>query len=151
MENTVLQLNALAQGKHHYTFALDDAYFQAQEKSEIVGGEVDIAAELTLRESDYSLHIAARGKVKLICDRCLGEMNYAVDVEDDIQPEDADQSGAGFAGANGKGETLDLSWLAYEMIAINLPLVHSHPEGACMQDMQQLLQAHLCSTAEPEK
>ena len=138
--NMVLQLRELPQGKHHYSFRLDDAYFQGIEKSEITGGEVNIDADLTLRESDYSLHLKAQGEVRLICDRCLGEMSYAVDVEDDILPADDDEP----------SETLDLKWSAYEMITINLPLVHSHPEGACMQDMQQLLQAHLCSTVEPE-
>lgn len=136
--NMTLQLNELEQGKHHYSFHLGNAYFREQEKSEIQGGEVDVEADLTLYESDYTLHLKAQGEVKLICDRCLGEMNYAVDVEDDIQPNDQDE----------QSDTLDLNWLAYEMITINLPLVHSHPEGACMDDMQQLLQAHLCSTVE---
>ena len=138
--NTVLRLSKLPQGKHHYSFRLEDAYFQGIEKSEIIGGEVNIDADLTLRESNYSLHLAAKGEVKLICDRCLGEMSYAVDVEDDILPADDDEP----------SDTLDLKWSAYEMITINLPLVHSHPDGECMQDMQQLLQTHLCSAVEPE-
>ena len=141
--DSVLQLNELAQGKHQYSYHLDSAYFAAQEKSEITGGEVDVEAELTLRESDYSLHLKAQGEVKLICDRCLGEMSYAVDVEDDILPDEDDA-------ANSNADEIDLRWLAYEMITINLPLVHSHPDGECMQDMQQLLQTHLCSAVEPE-
>ena len=134
----ILRLNELEQGKHHYSYHLCSAYLAAQEKSEITGGEVDVEAELTLRESDFDLHLKAKGDVKLTCDRCLGEMSYAVDVEDDILPDESDE----------QTDTLDLRWLAYEMITINLPLVHSHPEGACMQDMQKLLQAHLCSTVE---
>ena len=75
-------------------------------------------------------------------------MNYAVDVEDDILPDEEDE----------QTDTLDLRWLAYEMITINLPLVHSHPDGECIPDMQNLLQAlgvsqddiHLSSTVEPE-
>ena len=74
-------------------------------------------------------------------------MDYAVDAEDTIQPDEDEQS-----------DELDLSWLAYETITINLPMVHSHPEGECIPDMQQLLQAlgvsqddiHLSSAAEPE-
>ena len=58
-------------------------------------------------------------------------MDYAIDVEDDIQPGEEDE----------QTNTLDLSWLAYETITINLPLVHSHPDGECTPDMQQLLQA----------
>lgn len=127
----VLQLNELAQGKHHYSYRLNSAYFQEQEKSEITGGDVAIEADLTLRESDFSLHIKAAGNVQLICDRCLAPMDYAIDVEDDIQPGEEDE----------QTNTLDLGWLAYETITINLPLVHSHPDGECTPDMQQLLQA----------
>lgn len=136
--NTILHLNELEQGKHHYDFHLGSAYFEAQEKSEITGGDVDVEADLTLYESDYSLHLKAKGEVKLICDRCLGEMSYAVDAEDEIQPDSEDT----------QTDTIDLGWLAYETITINLPLVHSHPDGECMQDMQQLLQTHLCSAVE---
>jgi len=126
----VLQLNELPQGKHHFSFKLDDAYFMGIDKSEITGGNVDIEADLILRESDYSLHLKAIGEVKLICDRCLGEMSYAVNADDDIQPDEEDE----------QSNTLDLAWLAYETIIINLPLVHSHPDGECVPEMQQLLQ-----------
>ncbi len=131
-----LQLNELAQGKHHFNYALDDAYFRSIERSEILGGDVAAEADLVLRESDYSLHIHAQGTVQLTCDRCLAPMDYNVDIEDDILPEEADE----------QTDTLDLRWLTYELITINLPLVHSHPDGECMQDMQILLQTHLCST-----
>ena len=131
-----LQLNELAQGKHHFNYALDDAYLRSIERSEILGGDVAAEADLVLRESDYSLHIHAQGTVQLTCDRCLAPMDYNVDVEDDILPEEADE----------QTDTLDLRWLTYELITINLPLVHSHPDGECMQDMQLLLQTHLCST-----
>ena len=126
----ILQLNELTQGKHHYSFLLDSTYLTAQEKSEIEGGEVAVEADLMIRENDYSLHLTAKGEVVLTCDRCLGKMNYAVDVEDDILPDDQEQN-----------NMLDLGWLAYEMITINLPLVHSHPDGECIHEMQQLLHA----------
>ena len=138
--NMTLQLNELAQGKHHFNYVLDDAYLRSIEKSEILGGDIQAEADLVLRESDYSLRIHASGSVELTCDRCLAPMQYSVDVEDDILPEESDE----------QSDTLDLRWLTYELLTINLPLVHSHPDGECMQDMQQLLQTHLCSAVEPE-
>ena len=143
----MIVLSELEQGKHTFAFELDSTYFQGIEKSEILGGNVHVEAELRLRESDYDLHLKAQGIVQLTCDRCLGAMDYAVDVEDTIQPDEDEQS-----------DELDLSWLAYETITINLPLVHSHPDGECIPEMQNLLQAHgvsqddihLSSTSEPE-
>ena len=143
----MIVLSELEQGKHTFAFELDSTYFQGIEKSEILGGNVHVEAELRLRESDYDLHLKAQGIVQLTCDRCLGAMDYAVDVEDTIQSDEDEQS-----------DELDLSWLAYETITINLPLVHSHPDGECIPEMQNLLQAHgvsqddihLSSTSEPE-
>ena len=133
-EDMILHLNELTPGKHHLEFRLDDAYFRGIDKSEILGGQVDIQADLHLLESDYTLHMCAKGEVQLTCDRCLAPMVYIVDVEDDILPEEGDET-------DNASDTLDLGWLAYELITIHLPLVHSHPEGECTPEMQQLLQA----------
>lgn len=138
---TRIHLSQLTTGTHHYAFELDDAYFHGIEKAEIQGGTVVIEAELRLLPDDYRLTLRAKGNVTLVCDRCLGSMTYPIDIEDDIDPEDSDE-------ANSESDELDIAWLAYEMLTTHLPLVHSHPEGACMDDMQQLLQAHLCSTVE---
>lgn len=133
-----LHLNELEQGKHHFFFRLDDLFIQGLpanygvDKSEITGCLIDAEADLNLRENDYSLHIAAKGSVQLVCDRCLATMSYPVNVEDDIWPDEDEQS----------TDTLDLAWLTYEMIIINLPLVHSHPDGECNPDMQPLLHAY---------
>ena len=136
----ILHLSELAPGTHRYAFTLDDAYFRGIDKAEIQGGVVTVEAELQLMPDIYRLRISAQGEVTLICDRCLGQMTYPVDVTDDILPDESD--------ASDDSDTLDIAWLAYEMITTHLPLVHSHPEGACMPDMQELLQAHLCSTVE---
>ena len=45
---------------------------------------------------------------------------------------------------------IDLSWLAYELIIVNLPLVHSHQDGGCNPEMDALLQDHLCAEVEDE-
>ena len=45
---------------------------------------------------------------------------------------------------------LDLSWLAYEIVSINIPLVHSHQAGECNKHMELLLQDHLCDEPDPE-
>ena len=45
---------------------------------------------------------------------------------------------------------VDLSWLAYELIIVNLPLVHSHQDGGCNPEMAALLQDHLCTAVDDE-
>jgi hypothetical protein len=47
-------------------------------------------------------------------------------------------------------QMVDLSWLAYEIVSINIPIVHSHQPGECNQQMELLLHDHLCDEPEPE-
>lgn len=133
-----IDLKKLELGVHEFDFQLDSEFFAAQEKSEILSGLVSCHAVLNLQEEDYALRIAAKGAVQVTCDRCLDPMDVVVDIEEDADTE-TDNMG------------LNLVWTVYEMIVVNLPLVHSHPEGQCNPDMQELLQAHLCrAEEEPE-
>ena len=47
-------------------------------------------------------------------------------------------------------DELDLSWLVYEVVSINIPIVHCHQEGECNKQMELLLHDHLCEEPEPE-
>lgn len=130
----IVDLNRLELGKHIFEFRLDDAFLQTVESSELKQIDADVKAELVLREDDYELKIRTIGTVSVVCDRCLDLMPIAVDNEETIETEDVDR--------------LDLKWLAYELIIVNLPLVHCHHEGQCNPEMANLLQQHLCSTTD---
>lgn len=133
-----IQLSQLEVGKHEFQFALGDDFFHSVTPSEILGGMVDVQAKLNLRETDYDLCMSLRGEVQVTCDRCLDPMSVTVDLDEDMEVEDEVQ-------------TLDLPWLAYETIVVNLPLVHSHQPGGCNPAMDSLLQDHLCAgDEEPE-
>ena len=142
MTNTasyIVQLDQLELGVHTYEFRLDDEWFRSLEKSEITGGETKVKAVLSIGREMSSLRIRVEGTVQLSCDRCLAPMDWETEVEEDIDVEEDEKE-------------LDLGWLAYELIATNLPLVHCHPEGACDPEMIALLQQHLCRAAEePEE
>ena len=133
----IIDLSRLELGTHRFDIQLDSAFFASVEKTEILGGEVVAKAVLQLREEDYSLTMTVKGIVQVTCDRCLDAMDVEIDDEQDIEQEE--------------GRTIDLAWLAYELVCINLPLVCCHPAGACNPQMDALLQQHLCSTdEEPE-
>ena len=129
-----LILSQFKEGLYEFDFALDTSYFQAVEKTELLGGNVQAHAQLTIRHQDYSLRMTLNGEVQVACDRCLEPMTIPVQhdevVETDQEP------------------TIDLLWLAYEIVIVNLPTVHCHPEGGCNPEMAALLQSHLSSTEE---
>ena len=133
----IIELSKLEIGNYSFDYELDSAYFQSVEKSEVLSGNVQAKAELALREQDFDLRIKVSGVVQVTCDRCLDPMDVAVDAEDDMEMDEGTKM-------------LDLEWLAYELVIVNLPLVHSHQLGGCNPMMDALLQDHLCTTPEDE-
>ena len=142
----IVDLKRLPVGTHLFDFQLDSDFFSSLEKSEILSGEVVAKAVLNLREEDYQLNIAVQGTVFVVCDRCLDPMPIEIDAEQEIFSGDEEEEPL-----NSQLSTLNLSWLAYEIVSINIPLVHSHQAGECNKQMELLLQDHLCAEPEPEE
>ena len=135
----IVALDSLELGAHVFDFQLDDAYFSEIENSELLGGEVKVEAHLNLREYDFDLDVTVKGLVQVTCDRCLDTMDVAINAEESEWEWDEEP------------KLIDLSWLAYELIIVNLPLVHSHQDGGCNPEMDALLQDHLCAEVEDEE
>ena len=140
----IIELSRLPIGTHSFDITLDDAFFKDLEKTEILSGKVECKATLNLREEDYQLNIAVRGTVFVVCDRCLDPMPLEIDVNDEMIDSLNDA-------AELPNDELDLSWLAYEIVSINIPLVHSHQAGECNTQMELLLHDHLCDEPEPDE
>ena len=135
----IVSLDSLEIGEHLFDFQLDNSYFSTIENSELLGGEVDVKVRLILQENDFAVDVDVMGQVQVTCDRCLDSMDVDIDVyEEEIELEDDTKQ-------------LDLAWLAYELIIVNLPLVHSHQDGGCNPEMDALLQDHLCTALDEEE
>ena len=78
----IVALDSMELGAHVFDFQLDNAYFSEIENSELLGGEVKVEAHLNLREYDFDLDIAVKGLVQVTCDRCLDEMDVAINAEE---------------------------------------------------------------------
>ena len=139
----IIDLKRLPVGTHSFDITLDDAFFKSLEKTEILSGNVECQATLNLREEDYQLNIAVRGTVFVVCDRCLDPMPLEIEVNDEMIDSLNDA-------AELPNDELDLSWLAYEIVSINIPLVHSHQAGECNTQMELLLHDHLCDEPDPD-
>ena len=143
-----IDLKRLPIGTHSFDIQLNNDFFASLEKTEVLSGTVECKATLNLREEDYQLNIAVHGTVFVVCDRCLDPMPLDIDDEQEIFSEDEEANGQdGPATTNGQ---LDLSWLAYEIVSINIPLVHCHQPGECNKQMELLLHDHLCDEPDPE-
>ena len=140
----IIDLTRLPIGTHQFDLQLDNDFFSSLEKSEILSGQVAATAVLNLREEDYSLNISVHGTVFVVCDRCLDPMPLDIDASDEM-----------YASLNDAAELpddeVDLSWLAYEIVSINIPIAHSHQPGECNPQMELLLHDHLCDDLEPDE
>ena len=135
----IVLLDKLELGEHLFDFQLDNSYFSTIENSELLGGTVDVKVRLILHEEDFAVDVDIVGQVQVTCDRCLDSM----DVDEDIYEEEME--------LEEETKQLDLAWLAYELIIVNLPLVHSHQDGGCNPEMAALLQDHLCTALDEEE
>ena len=144
-DHYMIDLKRLPLGTHSFDFQLDDDFFASLEKSEILSGNVVCKATLNLREEDYQLNIAVHGTVFVVCDRCLDPMPLEIDDEQEIFSADEEND------QMVNGQTVNLQWLAYEIVSINIPIVHSHQPGECNQQMELLLHDHLCDEPEPDE
>ena len=143
--HTIINLSRLPLGTHRFDLQLDNAFFASLEKTEILSGEVTANATLNLREEDYQLTIAVHGTVFVVCDRCLDPMPLEIEDEQEIWSVDEENDQSSMT-----NHQLDLSWLAYEIVSINIPIVHCHQAGECNAQMELLLHNHLCDEPEPE-
>ena len=134
----IVLLDKLEIGEHLFDFQLDNSYFSTIENSELLSGTVDVKVRLILHEEDFAVDMDIVGQVQVTCDRCLDSMDVDVDIyEEEMELEEDTKQ-------------LDLAWLAYELIIVNLPLVHSHQDGGCNPQMAALLQDHLCTALDEE-
>ena len=144
----IVDLSRLDIGTHSFDIQLDNEFFESLEKSEILRGQVGCKAALNLREEDYQLSIAVHGTVFVVCDRCLDPMPLEINDEQEIWSEEEEDENVNRPSSN---RQLDLSWLAYEIVSINIPLVHSHQAGECNKQMELLLHDHLCDGPDPDE
>jgi len=144
-DHYIIDLKRLPVGRHSFDITLDDAFFKNLEKTEVLSGQVEAKATLNLREEDYQLNIAVHGTVFVVCDRCLDPMGIEINANDEMSASESlnDEPEA-------PNDELDLTWLAYEIVSINIPIVHSHQAGECNKQMELLLHDHLCDDPEPE-
>ena len=144
-DHYMIDLSRLPIGTHVFEIQLDSDFFASLEKSEILSGDVAAKIVLNLREESYKLNIAVLGTVFVVCDRCLDPMPLDINDEQEIWSEEEENDLSSMT-----THQLDLSWLAYEIVSINIPLVHSHQAGECNKHMELLLQDHLCDEPDPE-
>ena len=76
-----LQLVGLPVGNQVFNYVVGTEFFEEMESSDIRSGLVDVALNVKSSLNCYILDFTVRGKVQILCDRCLEEMDHEVESE----------------------------------------------------------------------
>jgi uncharacterized metal-binding protein YceD (DUF177 family) len=145
VNNYKLTFKGLSPGKHAFTFDIDDLFFALFEGSEVAHGKLLAEVDLEKQSALLQLDVKITGSVKVECDRCLDELDVAVnyagrllvkfdratdaaDAEDEIMMLDPSE------------DEIDLSQFLYDSINVSLPMQRIHPERLCNEEMIKKLE-----------
>ena len=132
-----------------YEFALDDQFFALIDAPEVQKGDVHVSLNVKKLTQSFELNFQTEGTVKVLCDRCLDEMDQSVHsvdrlivkFGDEYSEEDDD-----LVIIPEHEGVINVAWFMYEFIALAIPIKHVHAEGECNKEMSEKLGSLLCST-----
>lgn len=127
-----------------YQFRLDNAFFEAIDDVLIRKGLVDVNLRVKKTAGAFELTFCIKGNVQIPCDRCLDDMDQAIDSVSTLKVKLGDEyedNGELIVVPFDEG-VLDVSWNLYEFIALEIPIKHVHEPGKCNVAMMSVLKEH---------
>ena len=131
---------------YEYFYVLDDGFFKLIDAPEVKHGNVNVALTVLRTSSASELNFQIDGVVTVTCDRCLEDMEVAVQAINrlvvtfgETYAEISDEHII----VSGEEGFINVAWFMYEFIALAIPMKHVHESGACDEVMASKLR-ELC-------
>lgn len=149
-----IPLRLITSGSQSFAFHLTQEYFQKIDSPEVQKGDLDANVVVTKNKNGYELTFDIQGFVIIPCDRCLDDMEQAIEVKEKLMV----KFGKTFSD-NGidvvivpedEGE-INIAWFLYEFIVLAIPLKHVHQPGKCNKQMTNQLRKHSASSTPKEE
>lgn len=145
LEPFKIDLKQLKDDEISLGFNLHDDYFEAIDAPELRKGDVSVALSVRrTTERFFMLDFHIEGEVTVPCDRCLDDMRQAIKTDNRLTVkfgEEYSEEDDLVTVAEDDG-VLDVAWLIYEFIALNIPVRHVHEPGKCNSAMVRMLEEH---------
>ena len=128
-----------------YKYQLDNQFFADLDAPEVQKGTVNVSLKVRKTSGVYQLDFHTEGKVIVICDRCLDEMEQLIETDDQLKV----KLGTEFSEIDDivvvpeEDGYINVAWFIYEFIALSIPMKHVHAPGKCNKDMVSKLSKHL--------
>lgn len=129
-----IHYKGLGLGKHEFDYLLDDDFFKFFDKSDVLGGKVNVKAILSKQSNLLDFKLTINGEVVVPCDRCLDEVSVNVDFEGNIFVKfgiSDDETDDGFIILDPNDHEFDLKDYIFDSILLSLPprKVHNEDEN----------------------
>lgn len=147
MASYKLPLKRLSLGVQEFTYHLGKDFFSDIEPLEVRGGNVDAVVSVDRKSDDiYQIEMTLKGEITIPCDRCLDDMQWAVDTSYDLSVKEGDEyddSVDNVLTIPSHWRELDLAPLLRDTVLLTIPIKHVHPEGGCNAQMLERLSQHM--------
>lgn len=141
-----IQLKAMEVGKSEIGYHLGNEFFKAIDEEAIQKGNVTAKVSITKTIKESELHFKLEGKVVVLCDRCLEEMDQPIKTSGHLivrMGKEFKDDGDDVVIIPEEQGIINVSWFLYEFIELAIPIKHVHPFGRCNSGMASKLNEHL--------
>ncbi len=125
-----IPFKGLAEGKHEFSFAVGDTFFQDMESEELKKGDVQVHVDFDKQQRLFTLDFQLKGFVEIPCDRCLEEFHQPISFAYTLYVKygEENDSDDDIIWIDEEDYELELQELIYELILLSLPIKRVHPD-----------------------
>ncbi len=154
LETLKLDLHGMPEGLTSLSVDIDDDFFKAVGGDDVNRGSVHVDMDIVRTADDFfTLEFHGAGKVTVMCDRCLDDMEQPIEFEQRLNARFGDEYSEDddlVTVAENEG-MLDVAWFIYEFIVLAVPVRHVHAPGKCNPAMIRTLEEHTAARSGEER
>lgn len=141
-----IQLKTMEIGESVLEYHLDNEFFEAIGEEAIQKGNINAKIRVVKSSKQSELFFELEGKVVVLCDRCLEEMDQPIKTSGHLivrMGKEFMDDGDDIVVIPEEQGVINVSWFMYEFVELAIPIKHVHPFGHCNTGMATKLSEHL--------
>lgn len=141
-----IQLKTMEVGESEVEYHLGNEFFEAIGEEAIQKGNVTAKVRIVKSTKQSELSFSLEGKVVVLCDRCLDEMDQPIKAEGHLivrMGKEFKDDGDDVVIVPEEQGVINVSWFLYEFVELAIPIKHVHPFGHCNSGMANKLREHI--------
>lgn len=141
-----IPLKTMEIGESVLEYHLDNEFFEAIGEEAIQKGNINAKVRVVKSTKQSELFFELEGKVVVLCDRCLEEMDQPIKTSGHLivrMGKEFMDDGDDIVVIPEEQGIINVSWFMYEFVELAIPIKHVHPFGHCNMGMASKLSEHL--------